>query len=342
MSKTLLKQIKPSLVNSVLVACCLVSTANAGIIDYTFTNAGQIGRFGPSQSQVDIAYSGETLDGSVIALGGIQSWSAQYTGVYNLTAYGAQGAQGSTNNNIATITQGGFGAIMQGDFFLNVGDILNILIGQSGSMETSYYHRSGGGGGGTFVTTDLNSPLIIAGGGGGGGTLQYGQTAGDSGHVGTSGSQNGGTNGSGGQIQSIAGAGGGFIGNGDNYPSYVTGGKSFLNGGAGGVTSTWATEAFGGFGGGGAGALLGGGGGGYSGGGSTGAWAGSGTAGGGGSHNVGANQINHSSLWEGHGMLNISFDDTQLNNKKVPEPSTLAIFALGMIGLASRRFKKQS
>jgi hypothetical protein len=27
---------------------------------------------------------------------------------------------------------------------------------------------------------------------------------------------------------------------------------------------------------------------------------------------------------------------------KVPEPSTLAIFALGMIGLASRRFKKQS
>lgn len=27
---------------------------------------------------------------------------------------------------------------------------------------------------------------------------------------------------------------------------------------------------------------------------------------------------------------------------KVPEPSTLAVFALGMIGLASRRFKKQS
>ena len=26
----------------------------------------------------------------------------------------------------------------------------------------------------------------------------------------------------------------------------------------------------------------------------------------------------------------------------VPEPSTLAIFALGLIGLASRRFKKQS
>ena len=35
-----------------------------------------------------------------------------------------------------------------------------------------------------------------------------------------------------------------------------------------------------------------------------------------------------------------SFDN--LNVSKVPEPSTLTIFALGMIGLASRRFKKQS
>jgi len=35
--------------------------------------------------------------------------------------------------------------------------------------------------------------------------------------------------------------------------------------------------------------------------------------------------------------------DQALNIKnEVPEPSTLAIFALGMIGLASRRFKKQS
>jgi len=38
-----------------------------------------------------------------------------------------------------------------------------------------------------------------------------------------------------------------------------------------------------------------------------------------------------------YGIDNISFSSTT-----VPEPSTLAIFALGMIGLASRRFKKQS
>jgi hypothetical protein len=337
------KFFKTGLVSSVLVACCLVNTANAGLIDYTFTNAEQLGRFGPSQSQIDIAYSGGTLDGSVIALGGIQSWSAQYTGVYTLTAYGAQGAQGSSNNQVGTITQGGFGAIMQGDFFLNAGDILNILIGQSGSMETTYYHRAGGGGGGTFVTTDLNSPLIIAGGGGGGGSLQYGQTAGDSGQTGTDGSQNGGSNGSGGHVNSWTAAGGGFFGNGDDSASsYVHGGQSFINGGEGGFDTIWGVEAVGGFGGGGGGGLLGGGGGGYSGGGVSGSWSGSGTAGGGGSYNIGANQISHSSSRVGHGMLTISFDDTQLNNTEVPEPSTLAIFALGMMGIASRRFKKQS
>ncbi|WP_223270402.1 PEP-CTERM sorting domain-containing protein [Colwellia sp. C1TZA3] len=39
-----------------------------------------------------------------------------------------------------------------------------------------------------------------------------------------------------------------------------------------------------------------------------------------------------------------SFVDTQNGtlNIKVPEPSTLAIFALGLMGLVSRRFKKQS
>jgi hypothetical protein len=41
--------------------------------------------------------------------------------------------------------------------------------------------------------------------------------------------------------------------------------------------------------------------------------------------------------WELH-VRDASFSVTS----EVPEPSTLAIFALGMIGLASRRFKKQS
>jgi hypothetical protein len=38
----------------------------------------------------------------------------------------------------------------------------------------------------------------------------------------------------------------------------------------------------------------------------------------------------------------LSASSWTVNHAQVPEPSTLAIFALGMIGLASRRFKKQS
>ncbi len=42
------------------------------------------------------------------------------------------------------------------------------------------------------------------------------------------------------------------------------------------------------------------------------------------------------------GDFGLSIGEFQAFGTKVPEPSTLAIFALGMIGLASRRFKKQS
>jgi hypothetical protein len=38
----------------------------------------------------------------------------------------------------------------------------------------------------------------------------------------------------------------------------------------------------------------------------------------------------------------VVFDNFSFNTAEVPEPSTLAIFALGIMGLASRRFKKQS
>jgi hypothetical protein len=43
-----------------------------------------------------------------------------------------------------------------------------------------------------------------------------------------------------------------------------------------------------------------------------------------------------------NGFLTPVLDDVVISTTSVPEPSTLAIFALGMIGLASRRFKKQS
>jgi hypothetical protein len=45
--------------------------------------------------------------------------------------------------------------------------------------------------------------------------------------------------------------------------------------------------------------------------------------------------------WNDSGILNSALGIVEIRTE-VPEPSTLAIFALGMMGLASRRLKKQS
>ena len=42
-----------------------------------------------------------------------------------------------------------------------------------------------------------------------------------------------------------------------------------------------------------------------------------------------------------NGVVFIAYERTG-NSQEVPEPSTLAIFALGIMGLAARRFKKQA
>ena len=48
-------------------------------------------------------------------------------------------------------------------------------------------------------------------------------------------------------------------------------------------------------------------------------------------------QVTHS----GTAFDNWAIDNVKLtNNASVPEPSTLAIFALGLMGLVSRRFKR--
>lgn len=57
---------------------------------------------------------------------------------------------------------------------------------------------------------------------------------------------------------------------------------------------------------------------------------------------AGTNNIPHMSfgtIYDTSGDLTLAINGSTIS---VPEPSTLAIFALGMIGLASRRFKKQS
>ena len=283
---------------------------------WTFTNAGAIGRLGPTQAQIDANYSGTTLDGLVTineTHQGIQEWTVLAAGTYTIEALGAKGGNSSAYSFV-----GGQGARMKGEFQVNANQVLKILVGQLGGDVSQY--KGSGGGGGTFVVKSDNTPFIIAGGGSGGGGNSN-PANGQSGLTDTSGgagSQNqfpGGTSGSGGSAGGGSGGGGGFSGDGaisttTNYNLQVTHGLSFLNGGVGGQADSYdgGRGAVGGFGGGAGGewAQEGstGAGGGYSGGGGTGN---NGVSGGGGSYNSGTNQDNQAGANEGHGKVIITY-----------------------------------
>jgi hypothetical protein len=278
---------------------------------YTFTNAGNTGRLGPSQTQVNTAYSGSNLSGSVTVSNGIQQFVVP-PGVYRINAYGAQGGDNTTNSYA-----GGFGARVQGDFTLTSTTTLNIIVGQEGED----YQYNTGGGGGTFVwITGQPTPLVAAGGGGGAG---YGAT-GVNGTVSTSGTQGTGSSGTAGTGGNGANpGGGGWLSPGVNFQGasctakcsgntagLTVGGASptttILYHGCAGTSST----GDGGFGGASGGngncttSFGSGGGGGYSGGvGQSGSSAG---GGGGGSYNGGSNQTNSSGVNSGHGKVIIT------------------------------------
>ncbi len=175
-------------------------------------------------------------------------------GVYNITAYGAQGGGDGSHS-------GGNGALMEGQFGFATAVNLTILVGGSGENGPG---GGGGGGGGSFVVNG-STPLVIAGGGGGAGA----NVGGGSGIWNSTGEGAGGIDGVGGSGAS-GGGGGGFLGNGSG--SIGGGGSSFLAGGAG--ATGYGGGGRGGYGGAGAGRANGygggggaGGGGGYSGGG---------------------------------------------------------------------------
>ncbi len=213
------------------------------------------------------------------ATGATQTFTVPATGIYSISASGAQG--GNLSEGIATPT-GGLGANASGNFLLTAGQVYTIAVGVQGTLRSGGGSRGAGGGGGSFVVGPGNSPLVVAGGGGGAASgVSGGGVAGSPGQAtqsgGASGSGNaGGTAGNGGTGGSAyfglypgGGGGGGFTTNGVNgAPGSQTaggGGASYLNGLAGGSAGDGGSA--GGFGGGGGGANGGGGGGGYSGGG---------------------------------------------------------------------------
>lgn len=205
---------------------------------------------------------------------GISSFAAPLTGVYDITAYGAQGgafnfysAQGFVQSGA-----GGLGAEIEGAVYLTAGQQLTILVGSAGLAGQNINPTGGGGGGGAFVALG-GAPLVVAGGGGGASFRTNGGaglTGNSGGYGGGSGGAPGGNGGGGGRGGFLFGGGGGagFYGNGGNGSGSGGGGFSFLDFGWGGFGQAMGGIGGGGGGGGNSGGFFGGGGGGgYSGGG---------------------------------------------------------------------------
>jgi len=193
----------------------------------------------------------------------IVDYTVPQTGIYDITAYGAQGGMGANGGEIG------------GAFSLTQGKILQILVGSvgvgGGVNETNGYLGGGGGGGGSFValgtSPTADSPLVVAGGGGGGSGYGGGIGLGVVGGATTAGSGNGGFGGAtgitlGGGSGSGGGGGGGFFGSGfaglgingtgTGGTGSGGGGGSFTTGGLRGTANLTGFGA-GGFGGGGGG-----------------------------------------------------------------------------------------
>jgi hypothetical protein len=280
---------------------------------HTFTNAGAVGQNGPNQENVDAAYAGSEVSGHVTVSGdkqGYQRWTVPASGPYRIEAFGAEGGYPG---------QGGKGARMQGEFLLNSGDIIHIVVGQQGSEGL---FTSGGGGGGSYVVLSGTDPLVVAGGGGSSAACDtpHGKDGvpgldGTAGEAGSSGGEGGagGQNGLGGKKGSLGNSGcggGGYSGDGENSGGY-TGGKAFVNGAMGGAGSHNGIGGFGG--GGGSGNHGGGGGGGYSGGGGGTPNCPAGIGGGGGSYNIGSKQDSEIGANTGHGKVVITALDVALD-----------------------------
>ena len=85
-----------------------------------------------------------------------------YTGEYRIEAIGAAGGYDTYTNSAQ---YRGRGARMIGTFSLCKDEIIQVLVGQEGGINS--VKTSSGGGGGTFVVRGRNTSLLVAGGGGG-------------------------------------------------------------------------------------------------------------------------------------------------------------------------------
>lgn len=112
------------------------------------------------------------VDKSFSYRGGAETYTVQYTGIYTLSASGAQGG------GYGSYT-GGKGGTVTARFYLKRGDVITVSVGGSngynGGGTASAY---GKGGGCTVITSNEKGVLLIAGGGGGASGLGNGGAGG--------------------------------------------------------------------------------------------------------------------------------------------------------------------
>eukprot|EP01045_Picozoa_sp_COSAG04_P003752 COSAG04_NODE_155_length_22379_cov_5.613707_20_plen_305_part_00 len=171
----------------------------------------------------------------------MQIWTVPATDTCTIIAAGANG--GSFDGN-----QGGHGAVMQGDFELEAGTQLRILVGQRGSDRPDSGDWGAPGGGGTFVVREDNPDsnegiLVVAGGGAGApdgdsGGSGFGMTENGDGSIETSGhpsdcGASGGRDGQGGEHGGGGGSGAGFFGDGSGGSATEEEAHAFVHGGTG-------------------------------------------------------------------------------------------------------------
>lgn len=143
-------------------------------ISHRFTNCGQTGMYGPSLSQCQSVYNGSEILKPKYSFSvnddGYQYWMVPADGTYQINAAGAKG--GDEYGPF----KGGTGIQIQGNFELNQGDQLILVVGQKGE-DGPATATGGGGGGGSFVAKGVSPsaavPLIVAGGGGGPNARHY-------------------------------------------------------------------------------------------------------------------------------------------------------------------------
>jgi hypothetical protein len=154
----------PSLILAIISAQVIFPNPSSALSTYAFTNAASTGRNGPTQTQINSAYSGTSLAGAVtINTQGVQEWVVPASGSYQIDIAGAAGGVGISGS-------GGNGAVLSIKTTLASGTRLAIVVGQKGgAYNASNSYPGGSGGGGSFIYKLSDNSYIAAAGGGGGG-----------------------------------------------------------------------------------------------------------------------------------------------------------------------------